>query len=148
MRKKTAWEWISSAFSRKYDSKCIYSHKKRNFFSCDYGVYKPFRSFAWIYQTRSSRSHTFDWIGVFKNFAKFTAKHLWWSLFFINLKALPTTLFKRNSSTGVFLWTLWNFSAHLFYRILWTTASVSGGVQSSNQLLFFQTHTSGGTTCW
>ena len=37
----------------------------------------------------------------------------------------PAALFKRNSSTGVFWWTLRNFSPHLFYRILWTTASVS-----------------------
>ena len=60
----------------------------------------------------------------------------------------PATLFKRNSNTRVFLWTLRNFSAHLFYSILRTTASVSGGVQFSNQLLFLQTHPFGGTTSW
>ena len=54
-------------------------------------------------QSRSSRSHTFNWIGVFKNF-------------------------------------LWNFSAHLFYRIVWTTASASGEVQSSNQLYYSSKH--------
>ena len=60
----------------------------------------------------------------------------------------PATLFKWNSSTSVFLWTFRNFSAHLFERILRTTASFSGGAQSSKQLLFFRTHRSGGTICW
>ena len=111
-------------------------------------VYKPFRSLAWIYQSRSSCLHTFDWIGDFKNFAKFTAKQMCWSSFLRKLKALGLQLFQRNSSLGVFLWTLRNFSAHHFYRILRTTVSVSGGVQSSNQLLFLRTQPSGGTTCW
>ena len=71
-----------------------------------------------------------------------------WSSFLRKLKALGLQLFQRNSSLGVFLWTLRNFSAHHFYRILRTTVSVSGGVQSSNQLLFLRTQPSGGTTCW
>ena len=52
----------------------------------------------------------------------------------------PATLFKRNSSTGVFLWILWNFSAHLFYRILWTTTFASGEVQTLNQLYYSSKH--------
>ena len=42
---------------------------------------------------RSSRSQMLFKIGVFKNFANFTGKHLCWSLF----------LKKLHSSTGVFL---------------------------------------------
>ena len=48
--------------------------------------------------------------GVLKNFANFTGKHLWWSLFLIKLQALrPGALLKRSSNTGVFLWSLQNF---------------------------------------
>ena len=43
----------------------------------------------WIQQTgfRSSRSQTFFKIGVLKNFANFTGKHLCWSLFLIKWQA-------------------------------------------------------------
>ena len=59
---------------------------------------------------RSSRSQMFFTIGVLKNFAIFTEKHLCWSLFLIKLQALrPATLLKRNSDKGVFLWILPNF---------------------------------------
>ena len=64
-------------------------------------VYKPFRSFVWIYQPRSSCSHTSDWIGVFKNFAKFTAKHLCWSLFLIKLKASGLQLCSKEAPAQV-----------------------------------------------
>ena len=42
--------------------------------------------------------------GVFKNFAKFTGKHLCQSLFFDKVAGLQlTTLLKRDFGTGVFL---------------------------------------------
>ena len=44
-------------------------------------------------------------VGVVKNFANFTGKHLFWSLFLIKLQAL----LKRDSNTGVFLWNLQKF---------------------------------------
>ena len=48
--------------------------------------------------------------GVLKNFANFTGKHLWWSLFLIKLPAFrPGTLLKRDSNTGVFQWNLQRF---------------------------------------
>ena len=48
--------------------------------------------------------------GSYKNFAKFTGKHLYWSLFLIKLQTFrSTTLLKRDSNTGVFLWNLQNF---------------------------------------
>ena len=53
---------------------------------------------------RSSRSQMFFKIGVLKNFANFTAKHLCWSTFFIKLLAWrAATLLKRDSNTGVIL---------------------------------------------
>ena len=59
---------------------------------------------------RSSRSQMFFTIGVLKNFAIFTEKHLCWSLFLIKLQASrPATLLKRDSDKGVFLWILPNF---------------------------------------
>ena len=51
-----------------------------------------------------SRSQMFSKIGVIKNFAKITRKHLCWSLFFSKIAGpLPATLLKRDSNTGVFL---------------------------------------------
>ena len=56
-------------------------------------------------------------IGVLKNFAIFTRKHLCWNLFVIQLQSSsPATILKSNSSTGVFLWTLPNFKEHLFWK--------------------------------
>ena len=52
----------------------------------------------------SSVSLKFLKIGVLKNFAIFTGKHLYWSLFLIKLQAFSSaTLFKRDSSVGVYL---------------------------------------------
>ena len=43
--------------------------------------------------------------GVLRNFAKFTGKHLWQSLFLSKVAGLrPATLFKKDFGTGVFLW--------------------------------------------
>ena len=64
-------------------------------------VYKPFGSFARIYQSRNSCSHTFDWIGVFKNFAKFTGKRVGWSLFLIKLKASGLQLCSKEAPAQV-----------------------------------------------
>ena len=49
---------------------------------------------------RSSRSQMSLKKDVLKNFANFTGKHLFWSLFLIKLH---TPLLKRDSNTGVFL---------------------------------------------
>ena len=47
---------------------------------------------------------------VLKKFAIFTGKHRCWSLFSIQLQDWrPTTLLKRGSNPGVFLWILQNF---------------------------------------
>ena len=55
--------------------------------------------------------------GVLKNFANSTGKHLCWSLFLKKLQAFrPTTLLKRDSYTGVFLWNLRNFEEDLFRK--------------------------------
>ena len=58
---------------------------------------------------RSSRRQILFQIGVLKNFAIFTGKHLCWSLFLIKLQDWnPATLIKGDSNTGVFLWKLRN----------------------------------------
>ena len=54
--------------------------------------------------TRNSHSHMLYKTGVLKNLAKFTEKHLWWSLF----SNWPATFWKRDSGTVVFLWILQN----------------------------------------
>ena len=44
------------------------------------------------------------------NFAKFTGKHLYQSLFFHKVSGGRLQIYyKRDSGTGVFLWILWNF---------------------------------------
>ena len=54
-------------------------------------------------------------IGVLKNFANFTGKHLCWSLFLINLQAFRSaTLLNKDSNTGVILWNLQNISKLFF----------------------------------
>ena len=59
----------------------------------------------WKY--KSSSSHMFHKIGILKNFANFTGKHLCWSLFLIKLLTLrPATLLKNDFNTSVFLWNL------------------------------------------
>ena len=45
-----------------------------------------------------------------KNVTNFTGKQMCWSLIPIKFQAfMPVTLLKRDSDTGVFLWTLQNF---------------------------------------
>ena len=47
---------------------------------------------------------------VYKNSAIITGKHLWWSLFLINLRVRrPAALLKRDSNTGFFMWILRSF---------------------------------------
>ena len=59
---------------------------------------------------------------VLKNFAIFTGKHLCWSLFLVR----PATLLKRDYNLGVFLWILWNFKEHPFWKTLRKAASAAG----------------------
>ena len=66
--------------------------------------------FVELWTNRSSRSEMFFEIGVLKNSALFTGKHLCWSLFLMNLWAfMSVTLWKRDFNTGVFYWILRNF---------------------------------------
>ena len=64
-----------------------------------------------------SRPKVFCKTGVLRNFAKFTRKHLYQSLFFNKVAALrPATLLKKRLWHRCFLWILWDFKEHLFYR--------------------------------
>ena len=60
-----------------------------------------------VARCKSSRSQLFFKIGVLKNFANFTGKHLCLSLF-LNKVTGPATLLKKDSNTGVFLYNLGN----------------------------------------
>ena len=56
-------------------------------------------------------------IGVLKNFAMFTGKHLCWGLFLINIQtSRAATLLKRDSNIEVFLWICETFKNTFFYR--------------------------------
>ena len=59
---------------------------------------------------RNSLSQMLFKIGFLKNFTIFTAKHLRWRL------SRPTTLSKKDSNAGVFLWILRNLKNSHFYR--------------------------------
>ena len=68
-------------------------------------------------------------IGVLKNFANYTGEYLCWSLFLIKLQPLrPTTLLKRDFSTGCFLVKFAKFLKTPFftYHFQCLIASVSG----------------------
>ena len=66
---------------------------------------------------RSSRWRCSVKKGAIKNF---TGKHLYWSLFLLNLLAWrPVTLSKRDSNTVVFLWNVLNFKNNYPSRILY-----------------------------
>ena len=59
---------------------------------------RPFRSNSW---------QIFFKIDNLKSFAIFTGKHLHYSLFKMG---------KKDSNTDVFLWILWDFEEHLFWK--------------------------------
>ena len=94
----------------------------------------PRSNFTFLFSDfyRSNRSQMLFKIGVSRNFAKFTGKRLCWSLFLIklqvrrglllvkwqasvcnfaktNMSFKTSALLKRDSSTSVLLWILWNF---------------------------------------
>ena len=63
------------------------------------------------------RSQMFFKIVYLKNFANFTAKHLYWSLFLIKWQVWwPATFIKRDSNKLVFLWNLRSFLEGLFLQ--------------------------------
>ena len=66
---------------------------------------------AWPSTTfKSSHPELFCKKGVFKNFTKFTGKHLCQSLFLNKVAGLrPATLLKKRLWYSVFLWIFWNF---------------------------------------
>ena len=70
-------------------------HKKLNSAIPDlnYGVNQPFYKISTMY--RSSRPEVFCKKGVLRNFAKFTGKHLFQSLFFNKVAGRPVTLLKK-----------------------------------------------------
>ena len=76
---------------------------------------------------RSSRSHWFFRIGVLKNFAILTGKHLCWSLFFNKVAGL---LLKRDFNRGV----LWEhckiFKKTFFYRTPPVAVFVNGDLET------------------
>ena len=85
----------------------------------------PFRKVAGLWacyfiQTGSSRLQMFFKIGVLNNFANFTGKHLFWSLFLINF----LTTFIKGTPAQVFSYEVWknfknNFSTdHLQWLLV------------------------------
>ena len=81
-------------------------------------------------KAKSSCLQMFVKLGVLKNSAIFTWKHLCWSLFLIKLLARgPGILLKIDFSTGIFLWILrflWilSFTNSFFYKTPPVTAFV------------------------
>ena len=66
---------------------------------------------------RSSHRRSSVRKGALRNFAKFTEKHIWQSLFFIKISGLCLQLYqKRHSGKNFFRWILGNFYEHFLYR--------------------------------
>ena len=72
---------------------------------------------------RSGRTHMLFKIGAAKNFAKFTIKHLCWSLFLIKLKVWRPATLRRDSSANIFRWILRNLWEQFFPEHFLTTTS-------------------------
>ena len=82
---------------------------------------------------RSSCSQMFSKLGILKNFANFTGKHLCWSFFLIKLRALrPTTLLKTDSKQVFFYEICELFKNNFFYR----TPPVAASENNEPQQLF------------
>ena len=72
---------------------------------------------SFIYQKRSYGTEVLYKKYVLKNFPKFTGKQLRPRLVFNKVAGLsPATWLKKDSSTDVFLWILWNFQEQLFLQ--------------------------------
>ena len=66
---------------------------------------------------RSSRLEVFWQKGILKNFAKFTGKHLYGSLFFDKVTACNCNFIKKGDSINLFSCEFYEiFKEHLFYR--------------------------------
>ena len=77
-----------------------------------------------LIRVRSSHPEVFCKKGVLRNFAKFTGKHLFKSLFFDKNAGLgKVTLLKSAFDMGVLLDICCIFSEHLFLKHLWEAAS-------------------------
>ena len=85
--------------------------------SCSGVCYHRSFTFSVYWDDRSSHQRCSIKKGILRNFTKCTGKHLSQSLSFNKVAGLrSTTLLKKNSGTGIFLWILWNFWEHLLYR--------------------------------
>ena len=85
------------------------------------------QSFVEIYRDllKSSHQRCSTKVSVRKQFRKIYRKTLCQSLFFNKFSDFwPTTLLKRDSGTGAFLWVLQNFQKRFLTEHLWTTPSV------------------------
>ena len=71
---------------------------------------------------------------VLENFTLFTGKHLCWSL---SLIKRDSTLLKRDSNTGVFLWLLRNSFKNTYFEKDLRTATSSSPISSSFIILFY-----------
>ena len=91
---------------------------------------------------RSSCLQIFHKIGVFENFAKFTGKYLCRSHYLTKLQVSRPGTLKRDSSTGILLCILCNFSAGLIYRTppdnwsCWFLCSKQGFIHWSHLFVF------------
>ena len=103
---KALWNWDKPRFKIRYQSFTVIMSTKSKciFTSC---MDRKIWIFTWqsndssIFRSRSSHPEVFCKKGGYRNFAKFTGKHLCQS---------------RDSDTDVFLWILQNFEEYLFLR--------------------------------
>ena len=91
---------ISDIFLRTLVRNFFMNIFKKRLEACDFSII--------IYSRyKSSCPEVFSKKGIPRNFAKFTGKHLCWSLFFNKVAGWDPQLYsKRGCSTGVFLWIL------------------------------------------
>ena len=90
---------------------------------CEQYLLSIFNNIAleWIKLTslKSSHSQMFFKMGILKNFAIFTGRHLCWRLFLTKLQAWrPETLSESDSTTAIFMWIFAKFLRTAFLVLL------------------------------
>ena len=73
-------------------------------------------SYSYHIHLRSSRLQRFFKIGVRKNFAILTGKHLRWCLFLIKLLDLRPTILLKRDSTQMFSYKYWEILKNSFFH--------------------------------
>ena len=120
----------------------------KDIFRCCQSFLNHFRDFRGSRNDRSSHQKCSEKKKVLRNFAKFTGKHLYHSLFSHKVAGLrPATLFKKETLAQVFSHEFWEiFKNTYFAEHLWATASKIKSIDYHLKLSIWVGFTAGSKT--